>query len=499
MNTDTNEKVKQNIYVKPNKSYYYQFYNSNTNYTNIFSDLLEENKIDKSKYIMISQLDIETNNISPNESLDNIEQNKDIKINKNNESKVEFKKQLTDNLINFIKKNQENKSFKDIIYNYNNKNTKSKEKDSLNLTSISPKNSRFKTLNVNKNDELKKCRKNYLIKINRRINNKKKSLAKNNPKTKENKENLIKKTQNINFKSIFEKFNCNTYKKIKNYNSIFNQPRKSHLLQGIKKIKNFPSIHDIKKKNSTNIKYKQNSSFMKDTNKSTTLKNSFKHSTAKSTFKQIKNNKLQISNSKPKDQLDNINKQLFPISKSKYTLTENNCNNTTKNISNKGYSTCNNFIKKKTIPNKYRNFTLKEIKSLNNNFINLRKNSFNKFFNTIFNKDKEKERNFSTIVYEKKKLKSPLNKKLKVHVRNNIKNSFYKNPINIVNININRNNNFVMNINNRHYINTINNNKFVNSSSKTEGKIRKFFSFHNFINLSENNHKNNLKKKSKEK
>ena len=129
----------------------------------------------------------------------------------------------------------------------------------------------------------------------------------------------------------------------------------------------------------------------------------------------------------------------------------------------------------------------------------MRKNSFNKFFNTIFNKDKEKERNFSTIVYEKKKLKSPLNKKLKVHVRNNIKNAFYKNPINIVNININRNNNFVMNINNHHYINTINNNKFVNLSSNTEGKIRKFFSFHNFINLSENNHKNNLKKKSKEK
>ena len=74
-----------------------------------------------------------------------------------------------------------------------------------------------------------------------------------------------------------------------------------------------------------------------------------------------------------------------------------------------------------------------------------------------------------------------------------------KNPINIVNININRNNNFIMNINNEHFINTISNKKIMNSSSKIEGRIRKFFSFQNFLNLNDNYKKNILKRMNKEK
>ena len=78
---------------------------------------------------------------------------------------------------------------------------------------------------------------------------------------------------------------------------------------------------------------------------------------------------------------------------------------------------------------------------------------------------------------------------------------FNKNPINIVNININRNNNFIMNINDDNFVNSINNNnnKIINSSSKIEGKIKKFCSFQDFLNFNENYKKNIFKGFSKEK
>ena len=191
----------------------------------------------------------------------------------------------------------------------------------------------------------------------------------------------------------------------------------------------------------------------------------------------------------------NNNKKLFSTSNSKYALTENN--NTAKNISYKKYDINNTFNQKKVIPNKYRNLTLKEINLLNNNFIlNFQRNNCSTFFNSTFNY-REKGKNFTTIVYEKKRLKNSLNKNLKIQVKKNFENIFNKNPINIVNININRNNNYIMNINNDHFIKNTNN-KIINSSSKSEGKISKFFSLQNFLNLSENYRKKILIKMKKE-
>ena len=117
------------------------------------------------------------------------------------------------------------------------------------------------------------------------------------------------------------------------------------------------------------------------------------------------------------------------------------------------------------------------------------------FLNTTnFN---EKEKNLSTFIYEKKRLKSPVCKiETKIQVKKNLENSLKKKPINIVNININRNNNFIMNFNNNVNIHS----KNINSSiKKNGGKIRKFFSFQNFFNLSENYKKESYKKISKEK
>ena len=146
---------------------------------------------------------------------------------------------------------------------------------------------------------------------------------------------------------------------------------------------------------------------------------------------------------------------------------------------------------KRIIPNKYRNLTLKEIKLLNN--LNLTKSYCSSFLNTT----NEKEKNLSTIVYEKKRLKSPISKiETKIQVRKNLQNSLKKKPINIVNININRNNNFIMNFNNNDNIHY----KNINSTTKKDGgKIRKFFSFQNFFNLGENYKKESYKKISKEK
>ena len=148
---------------------------------------------------------------------------------------------------------------------------------------------------------------------------------------------------------------------------------------------------------------------------------------------------------------------------------------------------------KKIIPNKYRNLTLKEIKLLNN--LNLTKSYCSSFLNTTNFDDKEK--NLSTIIYEKKRLKSPISKiESKIQVRKNWENTLKKKPINIVNININRNNNFIMNFNN----NDNAHNKIINTSTKKDGgKIRKFFSFQNFFNLGENYKKDSYKKVLKEK
>ena len=487
MNTNLNKKVEQNIYAKPNKSYYNQFYDSYKNYNNIFVDLLEDNKIDNSKNIMISELDIDINT-SQNVSFEEILQNKNSKTIKNSETKNEFKKQLTDNIIRYLQKNKEknSKSFHDTI-NKKDKGIISKTKNALNLTSISPKSNKFKTLNVNKNNnELKMYQKDVFIKINRRTNDKRKNLVINNNKKKES---IIKKMKTKNFKSIIEKFNSNTYKKLKTNNSIFNHPHKSLLINGVKKFMNIPSINNKKRKNSTNIN--KNFSFIRDNKKSNTLRTSFNNSMVKSTFKQIKSNRILNSNSKLKEKLEINNKKLFSLCKDKYALTENNINNTIKNVSHKNNEGCTHF-KTKPIPKKYRNLTLKDINSLNNNILNLNKNNFNSFVNSISNK--EKERNFATNIYEKKKLKRPLTKQFKIHVRKNIKNNISKNPINIINININRNNNIIMSINNEHYINTINNNKVINSSSKMEGKIRKFFSFQKCLDLTENSQNNNLKR-----
>ena len=508
MNNDLLKKIKNRIYSKPLNNYYNRFYNTNKNYNNnILTNLLDNNKLDDDdKNIMISELDIKLNN-SDNDSQEKRDIDKPI-INNQTEPKIEFKKQLTENIIKYLQKNNnDNSSFTDSLYN-NKNDIISKAKKALNLTSITPSNKGFKTITINKNNDDKINKKNYFIKINRKLNtNKKKAIITNSNKKKEF---IIKKMKNKNFKSFFEKFNNNTYKKIKNNNTIYNQPRKSLLLTGIKKSKNMTSFNtEYKKTNISNIKFKKNTSFLKDINRSNTLRNSFKNSMAKikNTFKQLKtinnshihNKKKLNSNSKPKEKIFKNNKQLFSINSNKYSITEHNTFNTTKNISHKNHDiNSSNFIKKKLIPNKYRNLTLKEINLLNNNFnLNYAKTNFNSFFNTTINKEKDK--NYSTIVYEKKKIKSPLNKNLKIHVKKNFKNTFNKNPINIVNININRNNNFIMNINNDHIFNSMANNKITNSSSKLEGRIRKFFSFQNFLNSNDYYKKNILKRMKNEK
>ena len=170
MNTDLIKKVKNTIYSKPHKSYYTQFYNISKNFNNnILFNLLDDNEIDNDndKNVMISELDIKLNN-SQSRSIDKKESDKQNIINKNNESKNEFKKQLTENIIKFLQKNKDN-SFNDRICNKNDLIEKTKK--SLNLTSIASTNKHFKTININKNDNEKKIKKNkYFIKINKKIN-----------------------------------------------------------------------------------------------------------------------------------------------------------------------------------------------------------------------------------------------------------------------------------------------------------------------------------------
>ena len=515
MKNDLLKKVKNTIYSKPHKSFFNQFYNPSKNYDNkMLINIFDNNKqeFDKDKNIMISELDIKLNN-SDSETKDKIDCHKQITSNKN-EAKTEFKKQLTDNIIKFLQKNSENdNSFNDAIPKKN--DIISKAKKALDLASISPNNKYFKTININinRNHNEKINGKNYFIKINRKLNANKKKPTINSSKNK--KEFIIKEMKNKDFKSFIEKFNSNAFKKIKKNNILFNQPRKSLLFTSSKKQKNLHNFNntDYKKIDYSNIKFNKNISLFKESiiNKSSILRNSFKSSIAKSktkkTFKHSKahnqnfnqNHQILNSNSKPKYKLFLNRRQLFSKSK-KHSITENNYNyNTAKNNSYKIYDMSTNSSNnlRKIIPNKYRNLTLKEIYVLKNNFnLNFPRNNYSTYFNTTFNK--EQNRDYSTIVYEKKKLKSPL-KNLKIHVKKNFNNIANKNPINIVNININRNNNFIMNINNDHFINTINNKKIMNSSSKIEGKIRKFFSFQNFLNVNDNYKKIILKRMNKEK
>jgi hypothetical protein len=295
------------------------------------------------------------------------------------------------------------------------------------------------------------------------------------------KDNFLKKPNN-KFGKTMAKFNSNIYKKIKKNNILLNK-QKSLLITEVKKNKNVQSFTNENKKITNSI------------NQTTFKRNSFKNSMLRNTFKHLTNHKIlnTISKSKEKQQKDIINKQLLSLYNKKYALTDNNYH-TSKNILHEKQDIgINNKPMKKIIPNKYRNLTLKEIKLLNN--LNLTKSYCSSFLNTTnFN---EKEKNLSTIVYEKKRLKSPLSKiEAKIQVRKNLQNSLKKKPINIVNININRNNNFIMNFNNNDNIHY----KNINSSTKKDGgKIRKFFSFQNFFNLGENYKKDSYKKVLKEK
>ena len=495
INIDILKKIKKNIYSKPHKSSYHHFNDNNNNCNNVLIDLLDDNKIDNAKNVMISELDIKLYN-SPEDSTEEIKPFKKVMTTKNNESENEFKKELTDNIIRFLQKNKQNNNTLNEIKCCNLKNNIiEKSKRALNLTSLTPGNLGFKTINVNKNNEPKINNKNnYFIKIKRNLNSNKKTanVGKNNTKN----EAMIKNLRNKKLKSYFV-INSNTYKKIKKTNIIYNHPRDSLFSTGKKKSKNFRTFNDNKRINSS-IKYNKNSSFLKEIiNKSNTLRTSFQNSMIKNNFKRLNKHKIEISNSKPKEKSKENTKNIFIKTKSKHTLTENCYNsNTTKNITNRRYDINNfrnNFIKEKLILNKFINLKLKDLNLNSNNLMYPRK-SYNSFINNTFNT--EKDRNYSTIICEKKKLKSPLNKKLKIQVKKNYKTFLNKNPINIVNININKNNNFIMNINNE---NCFNSHKFNNSSSKMEGKIRKFFSFQNFLNLSENYKKNILKRNVKEK
>ena len=465
-------KLKKNIYSKPKQIYYDNLFSPIRKYNNMFMELLS-NCHDDDKNIMVSELDINVND-SQVENEEEIEQNKNENIAKNNNSKNEFKYELKENIMKLLQNKKQNITFSKAKNNENNKDFIQKTKASLNLTSLTPTNDCFKTLNVNKNNDSKINKKNYLIKITKKQIIKKKSMINN-----KRKDNFFKKSNN-KFGKTMAKFNSNIYKKIKN-NNVLNQ-QKSLLITEVKKNKNFQSFINESKKNTNNI------------NQTTYKRNSFKNSLLRNTFNHLTNHKILNNNSKSKEKKQDIlNKNFFSLYNKKYSLTDNNYHTSKNYLHEKHDIDINNKVMKKIIPNKYRNLTLKEIKLLNN--LNLTKSYCNSFLNTTnFN---EKEKNLSTIVYEKKKLKCPLSKiETKIQVRKNWENSMKKKPINIVNININRNNNFIMNFNSN---DSIHNKKINTSTKKDSGKIRKFFSFQNFFNLGENYKKEAFKKISKDK
>ena len=366
LNINIIKKLKKNIYSKPHKSSYHHFNDNNNNCNNALIDLLDDNKIDNAKNVMISELDIKLNN-SPEESIEEIKPFKKVITTKNNESENEFKKELTDNILKFLQKNkQNNNTLNEIKYCNLKNNIVERSKRALNLTSLTPGNLGFKTINVNKNIEPKINNKNnYFIKIQKNLTSNKKTanVGKNNTKN----EALIKNLRNKKLKSYFV-INSNTYKKIKKTNTIYNHPRDSLFSTGKKKSKNFQTFNDNKRINSS-IKFNKNNSFFKETiNKSNTLRTSFQTSMIKNNFnnfKRLNKHKIEISNSKPKEKSKGNTKNIFIKTKSKHILRENCYNsNTTKNIINMRYDINNfrnNFMKEKLILNKFINLKLKDL------------------------------------------------------------------------------------------------------------------------------------------
>ena len=481
MENNIYKRLKKHINSKPSRSHYNKFYDSSKNYNNMLNELLDNNSIDNAKKVMISELDIKINN-SPNESYKEIEKNKVIK---NTEPKKEFKIELKDSIIKFLQKNLENiKSSNDL--SVKTKELLPKTKKALNLTSITPSNNRFKTLNINNNKH--KERPNNFMKINRKTT--KTKTLKINESIKKN-EILIKKIKAKNFHSFINKFSYTTNKKTKTNNPIFSQAHKSLLATVNKKHKNILSNYDNRKSTYSNMKFKKNKSFIKDNfNKTNTLRNSYKNSFVNNNFT-LKYRKILHSNSKPKEKKIKLNNKFAFLSKTKYAKTESNYNTTKNLVLKKNDININKFLKKKNVPIKYRNLTLKEINILNN--FNFTKNNFSSFFNSTFTKEKDK--NCSTITNEKQKLKSQINKKLKINAKKTNKNLLNKNPINIVNININKNNNYIMNINNSENSNlNVIEKKKNKAYSKNEAKMKKFCSFQNFLSLSDKYKKNILKR-----
>jgi hypothetical protein len=400
-------KLKKNIYSKPKQVYYDKLFSPIRKYNNMFMELLSNCNDDDNKNIMVSELDININD-SQVENEEEIEQNKKEKIIKNNDPKNEFKYQLKENIMKLLQNKKQNITFSKTKNNDNNKDFISKAKKSLNLTSLTPTNDYFKTLNVNKNNDSKINKKNYLIKINKKQIIKKKSMINN-----KRKDNLLKKSNN-KFGKTMAKFNSNVYKRINKNNLLVNQ-QKTILIAEIKKKKNVQSFINENTKKTNSI------------NQTTYKRNSFKNTLLKNNFKHLNNHKIldTISKSKEKKPNEIHNKQLISLYNKKFILADSNYY-TSKNILHKKHDIgINNKVMKKIVPNNYRNLTLKEIKLLNN--LNLTKSYCSSFLNTT--NFYEKEKNLSTIVYEKKRLKSPISKiESKIQVRKNWENSLKKSP-----------------------------------------------------------------------
>ena len=232
----------EKIYSKTSNNYKDKFFSSIRNYNNnILLDLLNNN-LDDDKNIMVSELDINLNKLQ-NENINKIENYKNIKnTGNNNNSKLEFKNELRDNILKFLQ-NKNNKSFNKKLNNKTKRNTISNTKTSINFALLTPSNECFRTINDNKNNEGKINKRNFFIKINKeQINNKKYIIDKNI----KNKEFIFKKIKNKYYtQSIFNKLNNNKiYKKIKSNKSHFSHPKKGLLNTEIKRVKNIPNINE---------------------------------------------------------------------------------------------------------------------------------------------------------------------------------------------------------------------------------------------------------------
>ena len=90
-------KLKKNIYSKPKQIYYDNLFSPIRKYNNMFMELLS-NCHDDDKNMMVSELDINVND-SQFENEEEIEQKKEEKTIKNNDSKNEFKYELKENIM----------------------------------------------------------------------------------------------------------------------------------------------------------------------------------------------------------------------------------------------------------------------------------------------------------------------------------------------------------------------------------------------------------------